>query len=57
MISVVNPVALPVPGKGILFYEALSKTGAAEKGQIYGQLGIDYGPEEFHGTITGLKTT
>ena len=56
-LSVINPVALPVPGKGILFYEELSKTGAAEKGQIYGQLGIDYGPEEFHGTITGLKTT
>lgn len=54
--SVINPVALPVPGKGVLFYEELSKTGASEKGQIYGQLGLDYGPEEFHGTITGLAT-
>jgi len=54
--SVINPVALPVPGKGVLFYEELAKTGASEKGQIYGQLGLDYGPEEFHGTITGLAT-
>ena len=45
------------PGKGVLFYEELSKTGASEKGQIYGQLGLDYGPEEFHGKITGLATS
>lgn len=51
------PVFLPVPGKGVLFYEELSKTGAAEKGQIYGQIGLDYGPEEAHGTITNTATT
>jgi hypothetical protein len=51
------PVFLPVPDKGVLFYEELSKTGASEKGQIYGQLGLDYGPEEYHGTITGLATS
>lgn len=50
------PVYLPVPDKGVLFYESLSKTGASESGQIYGQIGIDYGPEEYHGTITGLAT-
>jgi hypothetical protein len=52
--SVIKPVVLPVPGKGVLFYEELSKTGASEKGQIYGQIGIDYGAEEYHGKITGL---
>ena len=55
--SVCSPVFLPVPDKGVLFYEELSKTGASEKGQIYGQIGIDYGPEEYHGTITGLATS
>lgn len=55
--SVINPVGLPVPGKGVLFYEELAKSGASENGQIYGQLGIDYGPEEFHGKITGLATS
>ncbi len=52
-----TPVFLPVPEKGVLFYEELSKTGASEKGQIYGQIGLDYGPEEYHGTITGLATS
>lgn len=52
-----SPVFLPVPGKGVLFYEELAKTGASERGQIYGQMGIDYGPEEYHGTITSLSTS
>lgn len=56
-LSVCKPVFLPVPGKGVLFYEPLSQTGASEKGQIYGQIGLDYGPEEMHGTITGLTTS
>jgi hypothetical protein len=56
-LSVCSPVFLPVPEKGVLFYEELSKTGAAEKGQIYGQMGLDYGPEEYHGTITNLATS
>jgi hypothetical protein len=51
------PVFLPVPEKGVLFYEELSKTGASEKGQIYGQVGVDYGPEEMHGSITNLATS
>ena len=56
-LAVCSPVFLPVPDKGVLFYEELSKTGASEKGQIYGQIGIDYGPEEYHGTITNLATS
>lgn len=56
-LSVCTPVFLPVPDKGVLFYEELSKTGASEKGQIYGQIGLDYGPEEYHGTITTLATS
>lgn len=51
------PVFLPVPEKGVLFYEELSKSGASEKGQIYGQIGLDYGPEEYHGSITNLATS
>ena len=56
-VSFCSPVFLPVPDRGVLFYEELSKTGASEKGQIYGQIGIDYGPEEMHGTITSLSTS
>ena len=53
--AVVSPVFQPVPGKGNLFYETLAKTGAAEEGQIFGQIGLDHGPAFCHGTITGLK--
>lgn len=53
-----NLVLQPVPNlmleDGILGYEELSKTGASEKGQIYAQLGIDYGSSYFHGSITNL---
>ena len=51
------PAYLPVPGKGLLFYEELAKTGAGEKGQLYAQIGLDYGAEEFHGVITNLATS
>jgi hypothetical protein len=53
-ISVCHPVFLPVPGKGTLFYEELAKTGASEGGHIYGQIGLDYGPAVYHGTLTGV---
>jgi len=51
----------PVPGKqympdGLFFMEKLAQTGASEPWQIYGQLGIDYGSEKLHGTITNLAT-
>jgi hypothetical protein len=55
--SVVRPVFNPVPGKGVLFYEELSRTGASEKGQIYGHMGIDYAHEYCHGTITSTATS
>jgi len=55
--SVVSPVFCPVPGKGLIFYEALSKSGAAESGQIYGQVGLDHGPAAYHGKLTGLKNS
>lgn len=54
--SKITAVAKNIPGKGELFYEELAKTGAGFKGQIYGELGIDYGAEAFHGKITGLAT-
>lgn len=52
--SAVRPVFQPVPGKGNFFYEELAKTGASEKGQIFGQFGLDHGPAFLHGSITGL---
>lgn len=52
--GVMSLMALEVPKKGVLFREELAKTGASEKWQIYGELGLDHGPEYFHAKITGL---
>lgn len=54
--SVIGPVEQPVPNKGNFFLEELARTGAGEKYQIFGQIGLDHGPEWFHGKITGLST-
>ena len=56
-LSVCRNVLQPVPGKGNFFYEPLSKTGASEHGQIFGQWGLDHGHEWMHTKITGLATT
>lgn len=49
------PVFLEVPGRGHMFQEPLAKTGAQDKTQIYGEVGLAYGSERSHGAITGLK--
>jgi len=56
-LAVCNPVFANLPGKPELFYEELAKDGAAEKGQLFGMLGLDYGPEWMHLTMTGLATS
>lgn len=50
-----RPVYLETPGKGHFFAEPLAKTGASEDVQLYGEVGLAYGPESAHGIITGLK--
>ena len=53
----VSPVEQPVPAKGNFFLEELAKTGAGAKYQIFGQIGLDHGPEWYAAKITGLSTT
>lgn len=52
----VAPVFQAVPGKGVLFEEELAKTGAADKIQLYGQIGLAHGPAFLHASITGLDS-
>lgn len=54
--SVMYPVEQPTPGKGNFFLEELAKTGAGTKKQIFGQIGLDHGPEWYAAKITGLST-
>jgi len=52
--SVVSPVFLEIPGKGILFYEETAKIGGGEYGQMYGEIGLDYGANYYHGVINNV---
>ena len=56
-VSVVAPVMLTIPGKGHFFIEPLAKTGASDKWQLYGEIGLQHGPEIWHGEITGTTTS
>jgi hypothetical protein len=49
------PRFLPIPGKGFLFQEDLAKVGAADRTQIYGEIGLEYGLETHHGKISNLS--
>ena len=50
----VHPVFLNIPDKGVLFEEALAKTGSSDKTQIYGEIGLEYGNQAAHGVVRGL---
>lgn len=56
-VSVLNPRMLTIPGKGHFFAEPLAKSGAADKFQLYGEIGLEYGPEQWHGKVTGTATS
>lgn len=54
-LSVCYPVFLNIPGKGLLFTEELARTGASRKFQLYGEIGLEYGPTNAHGVIADLS--
>jgi hypothetical protein len=53
-LSPLSLVFQTVPEKGNLFYEELAKTGASEKGQVFGIIGFDHGPGFLHGRINNI---
>lgn len=50
------PAFMEIPGKGHFFAEPLAKTGASEKVQVYGEIGLRYGNERKHGKIVEAAT-
>lgn len=52
---IMAPVEQIVPGKGNFFLEELAKTGAGTKKQIFGQIGLDHGPEWYSAKIENLS--
>lgn len=57
-LSVCYPVFLEIPtphGVGTLFVEELAKTGSSRKFQLYGEIGLEYGPTNAHALIKDLS--
>ncbi|MGH3437090.1 MAG: SU10 major capsid protein [Sciscionella sp.] len=54
-LSVCYPTFLNIPGKGLLFTEELARVGSSRKFQLYGEIGLEYGPTNAHGLITDLS--
>lgn len=48
------PFFLEVPGKGHFFEEDLAKVGSADRTQLYGEIGLEYGNEKAHAQLRGL---
>lgn len=53
--SIMAPVEQIVPKKGNFFLEELAKVGAGTKKQIFGQIGLDHGPEWYSAKIANLS--
>lgn len=49
-----EPVFLEIPGKGHFFSEPLAKTGAKDRVQLYGEVGLAYGNERAHAKYSNL---
>ena len=56
-LSVCRPRFLEIANKGVLFVDDIAKSGASDKKQLYGEIGLEYGPETFHGQIKDLTIT
>ena len=54
--SVCMPAFTTVPGKGHFFTEPKPSDGDSLKMMLYGAIGLEYGPERWHGKITNLTT-
>lgn len=50
------PRFLLVPGRGYFFWEPLAKTGSADKSQLYGEIGLEYGNQRKHGKIVNATS-
>lgn len=56
-IAELSTTYLAIPGKGLVFVEPKPSTGSAWNFQLYGEIGLEYGPELCHGKLTGLTTS
>jgi hypothetical protein len=55
-LDVMAPCFLATPGKGHFFLEPLSKSGSYDRHQLYGDIGLEYGPAGWHAMAAALHT-
>ena len=55
-LDIVAPRFLPIPNKGHFFLEPLAKSGSYDRQQLYGEIGLEYGPSGWHGKATAWAT-
>lgn len=48
------PVYQEIPGKGHFFAEPLARTGAKDRSQLYGEVGLAFGNEKAHGNVLAV---
>ncbi len=53
-LDVMMPCFLPIPGKGHFFLEPLSKSGSYDRQQLYGEVGLNYGPQGWHASVVNF---
>lgn len=53
----ITPTFLEIPMKGHFFLEPKPASGASFKWMLYGEIGLKYGPEQWHGEITSTATS
>ena len=56
-LDVMAPCFLPIPGKGHFFTEELAKSGSYDRTQLYGEIGLKYGPEGWHAKVINFDGT
>jgi len=52
--DITKPCFMPIPGKGHFFLEPLAKSGSYDRQQLYGEIGLKYGPPGWHGKVDNL---
>ncbi len=53
-VDITAPCFMPIPGKGHFFLEPLAKSGSYDRQQLYGEIGLKYGPPGWHGKVDNL---
>jgi len=53
-IGLLAPVFYPTEGKGNFFWEELASSGSYDRSQLYGDIGLWYGPGGWHAKATNL---